>query len=187
MFAGARVTQRTGRRRRCEQSTPCADPCRPEVHTGVDDFATRPRHSFQRDSRQARCRNFDTSPYKYQTVQTVAMPRSLPAVCQLAAALVDGDAMNGSVKWKERGTKPLPFDVVDLMEQARAFSKTQYDYVVYDTEGNPEPDDVKHYAESCDLRLFPLCRKAPRAMAFFSLSTCWKSTASPISACCLTA
>ena len=70
-------------------------------------------------------------------------------------ALVDGDAMNGSVKWRERGSKPLPFDVVDLMEQAKAFSKTKYDYVVYDTEGNPEPADVKNYARGCDLLVVP--------------------------------
>jgi chromosome partitioning protein len=69
--------------------------------------------------------------------------------------LVDGDAMNGSVKWKQRGAKSLPFDVVDMMQQAKVFSKTQYDYVVYDTEGNPEPEDVKHYAEGCDLLIIP--------------------------------
>jgi chromosome partitioning protein len=70
--------------------------------------------------------------------------------------LVDGDAMNGSLKWSERGDgKGLPFVVVDDRQQAKALQNGNFKHVVFDTEGNPEPDDIKHYATGCDLLVIP--------------------------------
>jgi chromosome partitioning protein len=70
--------------------------------------------------------------------------------------LIDGDAMNGSLMWSQRGNgKGLPFDVVDDRQQAKALRDGKYTHVVFDTEGNPEPEDVKHYATGCDLLVIP--------------------------------
>jgi chromosome partitioning protein len=70
--------------------------------------------------------------------------------------LVDGDAMNGSLKWSERGDgKGLPFVVADDRQQAKALRDGHFVHVVFDTEGNPEPEDVKHYATGCDVLVIP--------------------------------
>lgn len=70
--------------------------------------------------------------------------------------LMDGDAMNGSLMWSQRGDgKGLPFLVVDDRQQAKALRDGKYDHIVFDTEGNPEPEDVKHYATGCDLLIIP--------------------------------
>src|SRR6185312_3537487 len=69
---------------------------------------------------------------------------------------VDGDAMNGSLMWSQRGDgKGLPFMVVDDRQQAKALQNGKFKHVVFDTEGNPEPDDIKHYATGCDLLVIP--------------------------------
>jgi chromosome partitioning protein len=70
--------------------------------------------------------------------------------------LVDGDAMNGSLMWSKRGDgKGLPFVVVDDRSQAKALRDGKFDHIVFDTEGNPDPDDVRHYATGCDLLVVP--------------------------------
>ena len=70
--------------------------------------------------------------------------------------LVDGDAMNGSLRWSERGTgNGLPFKVVDDRQQAKAMRDNKFEHVVFDTEGNPDPEDVKHYSTGCDLLVIP--------------------------------
>lgn len=70
--------------------------------------------------------------------------------------LVDGDAMNGSLKWSQRGNgRGLPFVVVNERQQAKAMREATYTHIVFDTEGNPEPEDVQHYATGCDLLVIP--------------------------------
>jgi chromosome partitioning protein len=70
--------------------------------------------------------------------------------------LIDGDAMNGSLTWSQRGDgKGLPFPVVDDRQQAKALRDGKFTHVVFDTEGNPDPEDVKHYATGCDLLVIP--------------------------------
>jgi chromosome partitioning protein len=70
--------------------------------------------------------------------------------------LMDGDAMNGSLMWSQRGDgKGLPFVVVDDRQQAKALRDGNFTHIVFDTEGNPEPEDVKHYAAGCDLLVIP--------------------------------
>ncbi|HTF71409.1 MAG TPA: ParA family protein [Edaphobacter sp.] len=70
--------------------------------------------------------------------------------------LVDGDAMNGSLMWSQRGDgKGLPFTVVDDRSQAKALRDGKFAHVIFDTEANPEPDDIKHYATGCDLLIVP--------------------------------
>jgi chromosome partitioning protein len=70
--------------------------------------------------------------------------------------LIDGDALNGSVKWSQRGTgQGLPFTVVNERQQAKALREGSYTHIVFDTEGNPEPEDVQHYATGCDLLVIP--------------------------------
>lgn len=70
--------------------------------------------------------------------------------------LVDGDAMNGSLTWSQRGNgNGLPFTVVDDRQQAKTLRDGRFAHVVFDTEGNPDPEDVKHYATGCDLLVVP--------------------------------
>jgi chromosome partitioning protein len=90
--------------------------------------------------------------------------------------LVDGDAMNGSLTWSQRGDgKGLPFTVVDDRQQAKALRDGKYMHVVFDTEGNPDPEDVKHYATGCDLLVIPAVPESAASDGLFMTLNLLKS------------
>lgn len=67
--------------------------------------------------------------------------------------LIDGDAIRASTKWSQRGSKPLPFKVVDETQTAKY--ARQYGHIVIDTEANPSNVDFRQVADGCDLLVIP--------------------------------
>jgi chromosome partitioning protein len=68
--------------------------------------------------------------------------------------LVDGDGIRSATKWSHRGTGTgLPFKVVSHAQMAKYIR--DYEHIVIDTEGNPNDDDIKDLAGSCDLLVVP--------------------------------
>lgn len=65
--------------------------------------------------------------------------------------LIDGDPNHSSLNWAERGD--LPFNVCSLIGAAKA-SRRASDIVI-DTEGNPDTDAIKDFAETSDLVVLP--------------------------------
>ena len=68
--------------------------------------------------------------------------------------LVDGDAIRSASKWRQRGgNSGLPFKVVTHAQMISHIR--EHSHVVIDTEGNPNDDDLKDLAASCDLLIVP--------------------------------
>ena len=68
--------------------------------------------------------------------------------------LIDGDGIRSATKWSQRRSgHGLPFKVVSHAQMAK-FVK-DYEHVVIDTEGNPNDDDIRDLAGSCDLLVVP--------------------------------
>lgn len=68
--------------------------------------------------------------------------------------LIDGDGIRSATKWSQRGTgQGLPFKVVSHAQMAKHIK--DYEHVVIDTEGNPNDDDIRDLANSCDLLIVP--------------------------------
>ena len=65
--------------------------------------------------------------------------------------LIDGDPNHSSLNWADRGD--LPFNVCSLIGAAKA-SRRASDIVI-DTEGNPDLDVIKDFAETSDLVVLP--------------------------------
>jgi len=68
--------------------------------------------------------------------------------------LVDGDGIRSATKWSRRGTgQGLPFKVISHAQMAKHIK--DYEHIVIDTEGNPNDDDIRDLAGSCDLLVVP--------------------------------
>jgi chromosome partitioning protein len=68
--------------------------------------------------------------------------------------LVDGDGIRSATKWGQRGTgKGLPFKVISHAQMVAHIR--DYEHVVIDTEGNPNDDDIRDLAASCDILVVP--------------------------------
>jgi len=68
--------------------------------------------------------------------------------------LVDGDGIRSATKWGQRGTgQGLPFKVISHAQMAKHIK--DYEHIVIDTEGNPNDDDIRDLAGSCDLLVVP--------------------------------
>lgn len=65
--------------------------------------------------------------------------------------LIDGDPNHSSLNWAERGD--LPFNVCSLIGAAKASRRAES--IVIDTEGNPDLDAIKDFAETSDLVVLP--------------------------------
>jgi chromosome partitioning protein len=68
--------------------------------------------------------------------------------------LVDGDGIRSATKWSQRGTgMGLPFKVISHAQMVAHLK--DYEHVVIDTEGNPNDDDIRDLAGSCDILVVP--------------------------------
>jgi chromosome partitioning protein len=68
--------------------------------------------------------------------------------------LVDGDGIRSATKWSKRGSgNGLPFKVISHAQMAKHIKN--YEHIVIDTEGNPNDDDIRDLASSCDLLVVP--------------------------------
>lgn len=67
--------------------------------------------------------------------------------------LVDGDATRSATLWSRPGR--LPFPVVPERGLAKELSEHRYDFLVMDTEANPEDDDFRELASSSNLVIIP--------------------------------
>ena len=76
--------------------------------------------------------------------------------------LIDGDENRSASKWAGRGS--FPFRVVDERQSARV--AREYEHIVIDTQARPNEEDLKAFAEGCDLLVVPT---SPDRMALDAL------------------
>ena len=67
--------------------------------------------------------------------------------------IVDGDPNRTAIKWAERNSEPLAFEVADERQAMKLVSNK--DFVIIDTPARPDSDDLMELAKGCDLLILP--------------------------------
>jgi len=67
--------------------------------------------------------------------------------------IVDGDPNRTAIKWAERNSEPLAFDVADERQAMKLVPNK--DFIIIDTPARPDSDDLRELAKGCDLLILP--------------------------------
>jgi len=67
--------------------------------------------------------------------------------------LVDGDPNRTAVKWANRNSEPLDFEVADERQAMKLVQSK--DFIIIDTPARPDTNDLKELEKGCDLLILP--------------------------------
>ena len=83
---------------------------------------------------------------------TTAVHLSAFLQMQGKTVLLDGDLNRSATAWAERGSRTLPFSIVD---EQLSFTASDYRHFVIDTAARPAPNILKGLADKVDLIIIP--------------------------------